>query len=111
MCTETMESQVSTYERRLIHEYWSKSGSQESRAIIRDYARLMHQSEGPAEDALDLWVHLYKSTVQPLVFEPRHTRISRRVTSATHPARATSSPQRVHRKGRIDGRQARKARP
>ena len=42
----------------LIREYWSQPNPQRRRGVIRDYARLMHMSDGHAQDDLDLWVHL-----------------------------------------------------
>jgi hypothetical protein len=42
----------------LIREYWSQPNAQRLRSAIGDYARLMHMSDGRAQDALDLWVHL-----------------------------------------------------
>jgi hypothetical protein len=45
-------------EGQLIREYWSQPNPQRRRGVISDYARLMHMSEGRAQDALDLWVHL-----------------------------------------------------
>ena len=37
----------------LIREYWSQPNPQRRRSVIRDYARLMHMSDGRAQDALD----------------------------------------------------------
>jgi hypothetical protein len=45
-------------EGQLIREYWSQPNPQRRRGVIRDYACLMHLSDGRAQDALDLWVHL-----------------------------------------------------
>lgn len=41
----------------LIREYWSQPNPRRRRGVIRDYARLMHMSDGRAEDALHLWLH------------------------------------------------------
>src|SRR5579872_3054648 len=49
---------ISHEEEKLIREYLNKSDSRDRCAVIQDYARLMHISEGRAEDDLDLWVHL-----------------------------------------------------
>jgi len=45
-------------EGELIREYRHQPNPQRRCVVIRDYARLMHMSDGRAEDALDLWVHL-----------------------------------------------------
>jgi hypothetical protein len=51
-------------EEQLIREYRSKTDSQERCEVIRDYARLMHISQGCAEDELDTWVHLLATAGQ-----------------------------------------------
>jgi hypothetical protein len=46
-------------EGNLILEYLTRPNPQRRCVVIRDYARLMHMSEGRAEDALDLWAYLF----------------------------------------------------
>ena len=46
-------------EGNLIQEYLTRP-PQRRWVVIRDYAQLMHMSEGRAEDALDLWAYLFR---------------------------------------------------
>ena len=60
-----MREQMSTQETQLIREYRGSAGTPRASGTILDYARLLRISEGRAEDALDLWLHLFKSAQYP----------------------------------------------
>ena len=59
----TLQALITKQELPLIRECRSKLDPLPRRGVIQDYARLMHMSEGRAEDALDLWVHLLAESV------------------------------------------------
>ena len=56
-----MSSEITFAEIELIRAYRSAA---EKTPIIRRYAEVTHLSLGPAEDALDLWVHLLEQQVE-----------------------------------------------